>query len=361
MVVSPSPGARKASTVAVFVLAVTALFVYVGEVVTHVSGGVVAQAPVEGVSAEAGEAVYFGKGKCSTCHSIGDRGSAIRGPNHGVSAQFDTPMGLRAEERARERSQATGRPFTATEYLVESIVDPGAYVVSGYKNEMPLVYRPPIALKPDEVRAVILFLQSLGGEVSSEAIKLPETILRAADESRAAPWAPYLKGDPQAGAALFFDEESKAGCARCHTVNGRGRDVGPELSTVAGTRTPQFIVESILQPSAVIASGFEPYLVETRDGRYRTGVLKARNDRGLTLKTERGELLIIPAADIREVAPQETSIMPGSFADDLSLTQFHDVLAFLLTLTGEDKEAAAGKGAANGKAQASSAGGGHAR
>ena len=331
-----SPAGKSGLSVVVFVLAVLWLFIYMGDVVTEVSGGAVAQAPVVGVSPEAGESIYFGKGKCSTCHSVGDQGSAIRGPNHGVNAQFGSPMGQRAEERAQERSKKTGRPFAATDYLIESIADPGAYVVSGYKNEMPFVYKPPIALKPDEVKAVILYLQSLGGEVDLNAIKLPKQIRDAAEAPEIAPWQPYLIGDAETGEELFFDEESNAGCARCHTANGKGGDVGPELTTVAGTRTAKFIVESVLQPSKVIASGYEPYLVETKDGRYLTGVLKEKNEQGVSLITAQGELLKIPMVEVREVVPQETSIMPESFPEELTVEQFHDVLAFVLTLTGEE-------------------------
>lgn len=327
--------AKNGISVLIFVLAVLGLFVYLGEVVTEVSGGVAVQVPVEGVSPEAGESIYFGKGKCSTCHSVSDRGSAIRGPNHGVNNRFGTPMGLRAEERAKERSEATGRTFTATEYLVESIADPGAYVVDGFKNEMPIVYKPPIKLNADEITAVVLFLQSLGGEVDPKAVVLPEVIKMAAEQADATPWSPYLEGDAENGRDLFFDEKSAAGCARCHTVDGEGGDVGPELTLVAGTRDSPFIVESILRPSAVIASGFEPYLVETTDGELVTGVLKEDNETGVTLKMDSGKLLHIPRDEIQDVAPQETSIMPEGFADDLSVTDFHDVLAFLLTLNGE--------------------------
>lgn len=327
--------AKNGLSVGLFVLMVLGLFAYVGHVVTAVSGGGVAAAPVEGISPEAGESIYFGRGKCSTCHSIGDRGSAIRGPNHGVDSRFGEPMGLRAEERARERSKATGKPYTATDYLMESIADPSAFVVSGYKDEMPFVYRPPVKLSPDEITAVILFLQSLGGEVEPAAIKLPKVILAAAEQPDEEPWEPYIAGDAETGQELFFDEESNAGCARCHTVNDKGGDVGPELSTVAGTRTAKFIVESILRPSAKIASGYEPYLVETTDGRLLTGVLKEDNQQGVSLKTDSGELLTIPRDQVREVVPQEISIMPGSFADDLNVQEFHDVLAFVLSLTGE--------------------------
>ena len=47
-------------------------------------------------------------------------------------------------------------------------------------------------------------------------------------------------------------------------------------------------------------------------------------------------IIKIPAADIREVVPQDVSIMPSSFPDDLTVQEFHDVLSYVTSLTGEE-------------------------
>jgi len=328
---------KRVFPIILFVAAVLGSFIYVGQVVTDIAGGGVATAVVEGVNPEAGEAIFWGKGKCHTCHSIGDQGSAIRCPNLGennLASLLSLPLGLRADERAVMRSEQTGKHFTSTDYLVESLAEPGAYVVEGFKNEMPYVYKPPIGLSPDEVKAVVLYLQSLGGEVDLAAIKLPDSILAAQQEEVEA-WQPYVSGDPQEGLDLFFDENSNAGCSRCHMVGDQGGKVGPELTTVSGTRSPSYIVESIITPSAVIASGFESMLIITKDGRYLTGISKGEDEKTVSLMLDSGEMLQVPKSEIDETAPQDTSVMPSGFADDLTLTEFHDVLAFVLTLDGE--------------------------
>lgn len=328
---------KRVLSIVIYIFAVLAAFVYVGQVVTDISGGGVATAVAEGVSPEAGEAIFFGKGKCSTCHSVGDEGSAIRCPNLGennIAALLSLPIGLRATERAALRSEQTGEHYSATDYLVESLAEPGAFVVEGFKNEMPYVYKSPIGLTPDEVKAVVLYLQSQGGEVDVAQIKLPDVIL-ASQKEESEPWQPYFAGDPENGMELFFDEESNAGCARCHTVAEKGGKVGPELTTVSGTRSPQYIVESVLTPSAVIASGFESILIITNDERYLTGIKKGEDEQSVSMMLDSGEVLKVSKEEIKEVAPQETSVMPSGFADDLTMTEFHDVLAFVLTLDGE--------------------------
>lgn len=323
--------------VVLFVLCLVGFFVYIGDAITGISGVKGMGGSAVGVSPEAGEVIFWGKGKCGTCHSIGGQGSAIRCPNLGGSTAGPV-TGVRAIERAQERTQQTGKVYTATDYLVEAVTEPSAYVVAGFKDEMPIVYQPPISLTPDELTAVISYLQSLGGTVDVAAITMPDKVKVAVKAPRATEaWRPYMNGDPVIGAELFFNLESSAGCVKCHTAkdpagNIRGGTVGPELVHVAGTRTPQFIVESIVNPSAVIAGGYEPMLVITKDGRYMTGILKKDDPAGVTLVDNEGNTITIPVGEIDQKVPQTVSIMPGNFAEILSVKEMHDILAYLMTL-----------------------------
>ncbi len=319
--------------IVVFVIAILLLNVYIGEVLTRISGqSATPSVAISGVNPEAGESIFWGKGKCHTCHSIGRRGSSIRGPNQGDSGPLGLLIGARAAERAKERGKQ-GVTMEATDFLVESIATPSAYVVEGSKDEMPKPYLPPIALKPDEVRAVITYLQSQGGTADPAAIKLAPQILAAAKAGAIAEkWEPYIEGDPESGKELFFDSESPAACAKCHKVGDDGGEVGPELTSVAGTRTPKFIVESVLDPSKEIASGYESILIVTKDGRYITGILKKEGEQTIEIADEEGTIQSIGTDIIAQKAPQTTSLMPGNFSEILTMQQFHDVLAYLMTL-----------------------------
>lgn len=323
--------------VVIFTVVVVLVFVWIGEVLTRISGEG-DRRPGAGVTAgnitpEGGEEVFWGKGKCYTCHAVGSRGNAIRGPNQGEAGPLGMAIGARALERATERSRATGTPFAPTDYLVESLLDPGAYVVQGYKNEMPDPSRPPISLKADEVKAVVAYLQSLGGTADVAAIKLPAGLTaRAAHGASAEAWAPYLSGNLKAGEDLFFNPESNAGCAKCHVVNGKGGTVGPELTGVAGTRDPRFLVESILEPSKVIASGYEPVLVITKEGQYLTGVIKKEDAEMIEVVDSQAKAHRVPKNQIQQRAPQKTSLMPGNFGEILTVQELHDLLAYLLSL-----------------------------
>ena len=70
--------------VALFVLALVGLFVWAGEVLSRASGatrGPAGLAELEGVSAANGELIFWGPGKCHTCHAVGPRGRSVRGSN----------------------------------------------------------------------------------------------------------------------------------------------------------------------------------------------------------------------------------------------------------------------------------------
>lgn len=262
------------------VLVLVGGFIYISEVLTMISGeGGASGFAAEGVNPEAGEAIFWGKGKCHTCHSIGSRGSAIRAPNLGDS-QFGPIIGLRAMDRARQR-EAAGVPLkTATDYLIEAVTEPGAFVVEGFKNEMPYVYLPPIALRPDEIKAVISYMQSLGGEVDVDGIRLPDKILKTVQAPQR-----ELKGDPQAGKILF---ETGLQCIRCHKIGDRGGEggVGPDLTEIGAVRTVDYIEESILDPNAIIVSGFEWTSLRLQNGEQLSGTIIATDEEKLTLNLD---------------------------------------------------------------------------
>ncbi len=336
-----------------FLIVLICIFVYVGHTITAMTGGFDKKVVVEGINVDAGEQIYFGKGKCSACHSIGDRGSAIRCPNLGVKGeQFNIPIGQRAFERAKQRAESTGKPWNAVDYLYECIADPGAFVAPGYKNEMPTVYQPPIGLSPDEVKAVVMFLAAQGDDIPDDQILKPTGIAKeflakieayaaeGGDGAMAQPFKPYMDGNISKGQKLFWDMDSKVGCAKCHAVGEFGGEVGPSLTSIAGTRTMSYIIESIVKPSEVIVSGYEPLLVMTNDGERIAGTKKEDTPEHFVIGLPTGEIKKIMKSDIKKSKIMKKSIMPGNLAEILSIEEFYDVFAYVQTLNGDNTDTA---------------------
>ena len=63
-------------------------------------------------------------------------------------------------------------------------------------------------------------------------------------------------GDVKRGEELFFTSPTAA-CASCHTVDGKGGAVGPILDGIAVRANKDYIVESLMDPNAKLAKGFE--------------------------------------------------------------------------------------------------------
>ena len=63
-------------------------------------------------------------------------------------------------------------------------------------------------------------------------------------------------GDPKRGEDLFNNSPT-ASCAACHTVKGKGGAVGPILDGIAVRGDNAYILESLMDPNAKLAKGFE--------------------------------------------------------------------------------------------------------
>ena len=64
------------------------------------------------------------------------------------------------------------------------------------------------------------------------------------------------KGDVERGKKIF-NTHPIANCARCHAVNGEGGPVGPALDAIATRKQEDYILESLVDPGATIAEGFQ--------------------------------------------------------------------------------------------------------
>src|SRR4051794_11710386 len=68
------------------------------------------------------------------------------------------------------------------------------------------------------------------------------------DRADLAQYALVSRGDVNRGRALFADGR-RAGCARCHKVDGRGGELGPDLSSIGAKFAREHLIESVLDPS----------------------------------------------------------------------------------------------------------------
>ena len=164
----------------------------------------------------------------------------------------------------------------------------------------------------------------------------------AAPSTRAAPFKPLTKdryqafamtrsGDVERGKRLFTDERRLA-CARCHSVDGKGGKVGPDLFAAGDKFGRRELVEAVLTPSATIAVGYSTTIVTTRDGEVVDGIVKDVSGAGVTLMRADSTAVHIPAADIAEQRTSNVSMMPDGLEAGLALQDFADLIDYLASL-----------------------------
>lgn len=138
---------------------------------------------------------------------------------------------------------------------------------------------------------------------------------------------PELAGGSWArGRELFFD--AHAGCAKCHTIGGRGAKIGPDLSNVVH-RDYNSVLRDITDPSFAINPEYIAHAVVLKDGRTLSGVI--RQEKGqLIVGNERGEITTVPLTEVDELVPSTISTMPKGLPQQFGPERLKDLLTFLL-------------------------------
>lgn len=184
----------------------------------------------------AGEKVFNGIGGCPTCHGLG-----TRAPNLLTDEKGQGPIGARCGKREPGKS--------CKQYLYESLDQPGAYVVEGYQPIMPVMTK---QLSPEQVWAVIAFLESQGGTVDVTATDIPAASAAPAASTAPSGSAAFAGGSTDPKAII-----QAAGCLACHKLEGQGQVIAPDLTHVGSRRDAESIRKKILDPASSVTKGYE--------------------------------------------------------------------------------------------------------
>jgi putative heme-binding domain-containing protein len=131
-------------------------------------------------------------------------------------------------------------------------------------------------------------------------------------------------GDIKSGHPLFI-----AKCGTCHKLFNEGRNIGPDL-TGYDRKNLNDLLNNIVDPSAYIREGYGSWHVVTVDGRTVIGMLKARNEKTVTIQPFTGEPVTISAARVKSLEQMKTSIMPEGLLAGLNEKQVKDLFSYLM-------------------------------
>ncbi|MBI3851601.1 MAG: c-type cytochrome [Verrucomicrobia bacterium] len=168
-------------------------------------------------------------------------------------------------------------------------------------------------------------------QVLGDAIgRSTQTRRMTSDEIRAFGDDVRAHGDAKRGAEIF--RRPQLGCIACHTVNGQGGNIGPNLSALGTAQPIDFIIGAILEPQKEIKEGFVSISVTTKDG---------EEYQGYELRETKDELTMRDVLQNKEVRlsraaikgkKQNGSVMPSGLTDSLSRAEFRDLVRFLSEL-----------------------------
>jgi len=176
------------------------------------------------------------------------------------------------------------------------------------ENGIPDTEMPAHWFPPGEIRQVAAYVRTLG-RVASEKIE----------------------GDPVRGAGLYA---GKGACGRCHTVNGRGGALGPDLTDVGARRSVPYLKESLLDPDAAAPEGFLLLQLLTPDGRRITGVRVGEDTFSIQIYDLSGNFRSFFRSELAKVVKQPGKSPMPSYKEAFTTTELNDLIAYLDSLRG---------------------------
>jgi putative heme-binding domain-containing protein len=138
-------------------------------------------------------------------------------------------------------------------------------------------------------------------------------------------------GDASRGKELFANGQ-RVVCAICHSVDGNGGKVGPDLFAAGDNFGRDDLIKAVLFPSETIAVGYGATVVQTNSGQEYLGVIKQVTEAWIELMQVDGKSVRIAAGDVKEQRGSNVSLMPEGLQANLSLQEFTDLVEYLVNL-----------------------------
>ena len=178
------------------------------------------------------------------------------------------------------------------------------------KNGVPGTTMPSFEFEKDELDHVVGYVRSLSGSATAGR-------------------AVSVAGDPAKGRQVY----DRGGCAGCHRIGSEGRLFGPELTRIGAGRSPEYIRESIVNPSGDIPEDYAGVTVVTRDGKRVSGVRINEDTFTVQLRDTSQNFQMFQKDEVQEVIHESKSLMPAY--NSISHDDLQNLLAYLDGLRGD--------------------------
>jgi putative heme-binding domain-containing protein len=112
-------------------------------------------------------------------------------------------------------------------------------------------------------------------------------------------------------------------------LNGEGVALGSDLSDIGLRLDAVSLLESLLDPSAIITPGYETWLVVDDEENEHVGVLSRETEESVRLRDAKNNEMVIPKTRIRQRRQVPVSLMPAGLQQSLTRQDLVDLWWFL--------------------------------
>ncbi len=135
-------------------------------------------------------------------------------------------------------------------------------------------------------------------------------------------------GNVRSGQRILVNN-SAAQCLKCHAIRGYGGVAGPPLDEIATKYSSEYLLQSLVDPSAHLAAGYGVVTLSTDEGKTISGILESENEVEIIVRNSDNEEVKVSKTNIVERLNAISSMPPmGSI---LSKREIRDLLALLVT------------------------------
>src|SRR5262249_41949579 len=106
-----------------------------------------------------------------------------------------------------------------------------------------------------------------------------------------------------------------------------GGNIGPEL-TGSQRADLDYVLENVLDPSAVVARDYQVTVFALKSGRVVTGMVLKETDQAVTVRTQ-NESVVVPKDEVADRMLSPVSMMPDGLFDPLKKEEIRDLIAYL--------------------------------
>lgn len=153
----------------------------------------------------------------------------------------------------------------------------------------------------------------------------------AASRDPLVPYRECLEGGNADSGREIFTKKVEAACIRCHQVSGEGGHIGPDLTALQQVTDRLYILESIIDPNAVITAGFQNVLLTMKNGETVSGIASFESDDEVVIiSVVDGKKHSYATAEIVDRKPLPSAMPPG-FGLILGKHAIRDLVEFLAT------------------------------